>query len=109
MARDVASLSNRTVVRCLTLIVAFALLLHGHQVLESVSVFGLYMALCSIAMVIVFQQTRVSHVHRHVVVDGRQEVDIKGAHMHLQQISSELGLLQREYNEDLKRLERKWL
>ena len=109
MARDVARLTNRTAVRCLSLSIAFALLLHGHQVLESVAVFGLYMALCSIALVIVFHQTRVTHVQRDVAAGDRQTVDNKGAYMHLQQISNELGLLHREYDEDLKRLERKWL
>ncbi len=109
MARDVAKLTNRSAVRCSSLIIAFALLLHGHQVLESMSVFGLYMILCLIALVIVFQQTRITYAPRYVMADGRQTVDNKSAYMHLQQLSNELGLLRREYNEDVKRLERKWL
>ena len=109
MARNVARLTNRTVVRCSVLIVAFALLLHGHQVLGSVPVFGLYMALCLIATLIVFRQTRVVQEPRHVVAEGKPTVDNKGTYMHMQQLSNELGLLYREYNEDIKRLERKWL
>ncbi len=109
MARVVAKLTNRTAARCLTTAIAFALFLYGHQVLSSAIVFGAYMMLCLFAVAIVFHQTRVTPVPHRVVLGERQRLDRKGSQMYWQELSSELGLLQREYNEDVKRLERKWL
>ena len=108
MAREVAKLTNLVAMRCLTLVVGFVLLLHGHHVLNGTSVFGVYMALCMLAMAIVFYQTQGSRWLQQPTA-SREQRSGASAHMVLQALGDELNLLEREYSEDIKRLERRWL